>query len=113
MDLRRLPELFCGFQRERGRGPTLYPVACSPQAWAARHAVHAAAGRARPGIRPGRERDPACAIRSLPPFLDEVTLRNLRLKQASVDLKVQRHGTEVSVEILRNQGQVQVSVVFP
>src|SRR6266536_2238875 len=34
MDLRRLPELFCGFQRRRGRGPTLYPVACSPQAWA-------------------------------------------------------------------------------
>jgi glycogen debranching enzyme len=34
MELRRLPELFCGFQRQRGRGPTLYPVACSPQAWA-------------------------------------------------------------------------------
>ena len=34
MDLRRLPELFCGFQRQRNRGPTLYPVACSPQAWA-------------------------------------------------------------------------------
>ena len=34
MDLRRLPELFCGFQRGRGRGPTLYPVACAPQAWA-------------------------------------------------------------------------------
>ena len=34
MDSQRLPELFCGFQRQRGRGPTLYPVACSPQAWA-------------------------------------------------------------------------------
>ena len=34
MDLRRLPELFCGFRREPRRGPTLYPVACSPQAWA-------------------------------------------------------------------------------
>lgn len=32
MDLRRLPELFCGFQREKRRGPTLYPVACAPQA---------------------------------------------------------------------------------
>ncbi len=31
----RLPELFCGFHRRRGEGPTLYPVACSPQAWAA------------------------------------------------------------------------------
>src|SRR5690606_17822665 len=34
-ELRRLPELFCGFARMRGQGPTLYPVACSPQAWAA------------------------------------------------------------------------------
>ena len=34
MDLRRLPELFCGFRRETRRGPTLYPVACAPQAWA-------------------------------------------------------------------------------
>ena len=34
MDHRRLPELFCGFQRQRGHGPTLYPVACAPQAWA-------------------------------------------------------------------------------
>ncbi|MBV9080467.1 MAG: amylo-alpha-1,6-glucosidase, partial [Elusimicrobia bacterium] len=33
LDTQRLPELFCGFQRRRGRGPTLYPVACSPQAW--------------------------------------------------------------------------------
>jgi glycogen debranching enzyme len=35
LDLHRLPELFCGFSRYTGRGPTLYPMACSPQAWAA------------------------------------------------------------------------------
>src|SRR5690606_28491722 len=35
MDLHRLPELFCGFERRHaGESPTLYPVACSPQAWA-------------------------------------------------------------------------------
>src|SRR3712207_6128009 len=33
-ELRRLPELFCGFSRRPHRGPTPYPVACSPQAWA-------------------------------------------------------------------------------
>ena len=31
----RLPELFCGFDREEGRSYVRYPVACSPQAWAA------------------------------------------------------------------------------
>ena len=35
MELRRLPELFCGMRRQRDKGPILYPVACSPQAWAA------------------------------------------------------------------------------
>ena len=35
VDLHRLPELFCGFPRRPGEGPTLYPVACAPQAWAA------------------------------------------------------------------------------
>ena len=33
-DLHRLPELFCGFPRRPGESPTLYPVACAPQAWA-------------------------------------------------------------------------------
>ena len=36
----RLPELFCGFRRRPGEGPTLYPVACSPQAWAAGVVFH-------------------------------------------------------------------------
>ena len=35
VELHRLPELFCGFPRRPGEGPTLYPIACAPQAWAA------------------------------------------------------------------------------
>lgn len=31
----RVPELFCGFPRVPDHGPTAYPVACAPQAWAA------------------------------------------------------------------------------
>ncbi|HZN31539.1 MAG TPA: amylo-alpha-1,6-glucosidase, partial [Xanthobacteraceae bacterium] len=81
MDMRRLPELFCGFQRGRGRGPTLYPVACAPQAWAS--ATPFSLLEASLGL----EFDPiANEIRlrnpRLPEFLDEVVLRNLRLKQA-------------------------------
>src|SRR5258706_3734286 len=34
MDLRRLPELFCGFRRGKTRRPTLYSGALSPPAWA-------------------------------------------------------------------------------
>ncbi len=111
MDMRRLPELFCGFQRGRGRGPTLYPVACSPQAWAS--ATPFTLLEASLGL----EFDPAAGeIRlinpRLPAFLDEVVLRNLQLNQSSVDINLRRHGSEVSLEILRRRGQAQVSVVF-
>jgi len=111
MDLRRLPELFCGFQRARGRGPTLYPVACSPQAWASAtpfSLIEAALGlEFDTGAGEIRLRNPR-----LPKFLDEVVLRDLQLGQASVDLKVHRHGDEVSVELLQTSGKIQVSVAF-
>jgi glycogen debranching enzyme len=110
MDLRRLPELYCGFQRQRGRGPTLYPVACSPQAWAGATPfalLEASLGlEFDPGKSEIRLRNPR-----LPSFLDEVTLRNLRLGPACVDLRVRRHKEVVSLDILRTWGNIQVSVV--
>ena len=111
MDLRRLPELFCGFQRERRRGPTLYPVACAPQAWASAtpfSLIQALLGLGfDPAIGAVTLRNP-----SLPGFLDEVTIRNLRLGDAVTDLRVHRHGDEVSVEPSGKRGGLQVSVVF-
>lgn len=111
MDLRRLPELFCGFRREKGRGPTLYPVACAPQAWASATPftlLEAALGLefdARRGeIRLQNPR--------LPAFLDEVILRQLRLGSSSVDLRVRRHGDDVSLEVMGTRGQIQVSIVL-
>ncbi len=111
MDLRRLPELFCGFRRERGRGPTLYPVACAPQAWAsatpftlleAALGLEFDVGRGEIRLRHPR----------LPPFLNEVVLRELQLGPSSVDLRVSRHGDEVALEVLRTRGRIQVSIVL-
>jgi glycogen debranching enzyme len=111
MDLRRLPELFCGFQRERRRGPTLYPVACAPQAWASAtpfSLIQACLGLE---FEPGKNeiilRNPC-----LPAFLDHIVIRNLRLGESVSDLKVHRHRDDVSVELVRKRGNVQVSVVF-
>jgi len=111
MDLRRLPELFCGFQREKRRGPTLYPVACAPQAWASATPftlLEASLGlefdAARGEI---RLRNPR-----LPAFLNEVVLRDLQLGPSSVDLRVRRHGEDVSLEVLRTRGRIQVSIVL-
>jgi glycogen debranching enzyme len=110
MDLRRLPELFCGFQRQHGRGPTLYPVACSPQAWASGtpfSLVEAALGlEFEPRGHEIRLRDPR-----LPSFLDDVTLRNLQLGPATVDIRIRKQNDDVSLEILRTRGRVQVSII--
>jgi glycogen debranching enzyme len=111
MDLRRLPELFCGFRREKGRGPTLYPVACAPQAWASATPftlLEAALGLefdARRGEI--RLRNPR-----LPAFLNEVILRELKLGPSSVDLRVRRHGDDVALEVLGTRGRIQVSIVL-
>ena len=111
MDLRRLPELFCGFQRERRRGPTLYPVACAPQAWASATPftlLEAALGlEFDVGHGEIRLRNPR-----LPAFLNEVILRELQLGASSVDLCVRRHEDDVSLEVLRTRGQIQVSIVL-
>jgi len=111
MDLRRLPELFCGFRREKRRGPTLYPVACAPQAWASATPftlLEAALGlEFDAGRGEIRLRNP-----SLPAFLNEVVLRDLRLGPSSVDLRVSRHGDQVSLEVLRTRGRIQVSIVL-
>ena len=111
MDQRRLPELFCGFTRQRGHGPTLYPVACSPQAWAS--ATPFTLLEASLGL----EFDPAkgeIRLRNprLPEFLDEVVLRDLRLGSSSVDLRVRRHGDTVSLDTPRISGDIRVSIVF-
>jgi glycogen debranching enzyme len=111
MDLRRLPELFCGFQRRRSRGPTLYPVACSPQAWASATPftlLEASLGlEFDPQNHEIRLRNP-----QLPEFIDEVLLRNLQLGKATVDLAVRRSNDKVALDIQRSQGKIQVSVVL-
>jgi hypothetical protein len=47
----------------------------------------------------------------LPQFLDEVILRNLQVGGSAVDLKVSRHGEEVSLAVLRTRGPIQASVI--
>jgi glycogen debranching enzyme len=111
MDLRRLPELYCGFQRGRERGPTLYPVACSPQAWAAGTPLLLLQSSLGLEFNPDNNEILLRKPR-LPSFLDEVTLHNLRLGKSSVDLMLRRHGNDVSLQVLRNEGRIMVAAVY-
>jgi glycogen debranching enzyme len=107
VDLYRLPELFCGFRRRAGEGPTRYPVACSPQAWSAAAVFLVLQACLGLSVRA----QPATVIFTaprLPIFLREVEIRNLRVGSGVVDVRLNREGREVRLEVPRRDGDVEV-----
>ena len=111
MHLRRLPELFCGFERRRGKAPTLYPVACAPQAWAA--CTPFALLQACLGLEVDaagesvRLRQPR-----LPAFLDWLAVRRLCVGESRLDLVLRRHDSSVAVNLLSREGPADVEVML-
>jgi glycogen debranching enzyme len=109
MDLRRLPELFCGTQRHRGKGPILYPVACAPQAWAA--AAVFGLLQACLGLEiDAEQRLVRLRHPRLPTSLESVSIRNLPIGNARLDLLLRRHDEDVAVNILKRDGDAGVEV---
>jgi len=109
-DLHRLPELFCGFPRREGAGPTLYPVACSPQAWAA--AAPFAILQACLGLELRGGGTQVCLhAPRLPGFIDWLRVERLGAPGRSCDLLLQRHERSVGVEVLRKDPAVSVTVM--
>jgi glycogen debranching enzyme len=111
MDLRRLPELYCGFGRAPGKSPTFYPVACSPQAWAS------AAPFALLQACLGLEIDFAANTvffrqPRLPAFLDEVKIRSLEIGDSRLDILLRRDGSDVSVNVPHRVGDARVEVTL-
>ena len=109
LELHRLPELFCGFSRRSGEGPTLYPVACSPQTWSS-VAVFLLLQSCL-GLR--IDAPHACLTFSqpvLPPFLEHIEIKNLRVGGATVDLSLEGHAKDVGINILRREGRVEIVV---
>ncbi|HYU34124.1 MAG TPA: glycogen debranching N-terminal domain-containing protein [Thermoanaerobaculia bacterium] len=110
MDLQRMPELFCGFHRRPHEGPTRYPVACSPQAWSA-GAVFLLLQACL-----GLEIDaPRRQIRfshpELPPCLERIELRDVRVAGATADLQIRRYPRDVAVSVDRKEGELEVLVM--
>jgi glycogen debranching enzyme len=110
MDLRRLPELFCGFPRQRNSAPTTYPVACVPQAWATAAPLSL--------IQSVLGLDFDVKLRRItfhqpvmPEFVEEIRLLNLGDGEASADVVLQRRGLEVAVHLLSRRGNIQVLTV--
>ena len=106
-NLNRFPELVCGFDRRANQGPTLYPVACSPQAWSA--ACIFSLLQSCLGLRihvPQRRIDFDRPY--LPEFLSSVTIRNLEVADVVVDFAAIRYESDVSIEVLKRTGDIRI-----
>ncbi|MDQ3937509.1 MAG: amylo-alpha-1,6-glucosidase, partial [Chloroflexota bacterium] len=104
----RLPELFCGFDRASSPLPVPYPVACSPQAWAAASLYQFVTATL--GMRPDAlERRLELVSPTLPEWLPDLRIHNLRVGEAVVDLAFSNDGS-IAVEVLRRNGELAVDV---
>ncbi len=108
VDLHRLPELFCGINRRQGEGPTLYPVACSPQAWAAGSIFLVL--QACLGISvDDKNRRISLEQPFLPDGIPQLWIKDLRCADSSVDLFLERQNNFVRVETIENNGEIEIA----
>jgi glycogen debranching enzyme len=110
MDSNRLPELFCGFHKRPGvEGPTLYPVACSPQAWAAGAAYllfNSCLGL--------EFADNASTLRLsapyLPATLKKIKLTGLQVGSSLFDILIRHVSSRIAVEVLNGSKNLRIEV---
>jgi len=106
-DYLRLPELFCGFTRRTPNRPVSYPVACSPQAWAAGSPFLLL--QAMLGIS-ARAHENLLTVNKphLPTWLNTVEVRNLSVGSSRISLVFRREGEITSFSLLNREGDVRV-----
>jgi len=105
----RLPELFCGFDRDALGMPVVHPVSCAPQAWAAAAALRLVTTML--GLVPHAPAGELEIVRPvLPAGLGRVLVRDLPVGAARVDLLFHRWRGTTSAEVLRRSGNVRVTV---
>ncbi|HEX6231345.1 MAG TPA: amylo-alpha-1,6-glucosidase [Actinomycetota bacterium] len=106
-DYLRLPELFCGFTRRTPNRPVSYPIACSPQAWAAGspylmlQAILGISARAHRNLLTVNQPQ-------LPTWLNTVEVRNLAVGDSRISLVFRREGEITSFSLLQRDGSVRV-----
>ncbi|HET9724198.1 MAG TPA: amylo-alpha-1,6-glucosidase [Actinomycetota bacterium] len=106
-DYMRLPELFCGFTRRTPNRPVSYPIACSPQAWAAGspflmlQAMLGISARAHMNLLTVNKPH-------LPTWLNTVEVRNLVVGGSRISLLFRREGEITSFSVLSREGDVRV-----
>jgi glycogen debranching enzyme len=110
VELRRLPELFCGLKRRPTEGPTLYPVACSPQAWASAAPFLILEGCL--GITVQADRGRITFDRPfLPEGIPQLSIRGLRCGKVAADLLLERRNDSVLVHFENKQENIEIVTI--
>ncbi|HYF68020.1 MAG TPA: amylo-alpha-1,6-glucosidase [Ohtaekwangia sp.] len=109
IDLKRMPELFCGFPWRPGEAPTSYPVACIPQAWSVASVFLLLQSCLQLTIDAPNKKlvfnDP-----HLPEYLDRVVVKNLQVPDGAFELEFNRHVWDVGIHTLSKPDDWQVVV---
>lgn len=110
MEQHRLPELFCGFHRRKNEGPTRYPVACSPQAWAIGTVFMMLQACVGLSVHPA---DNKIIFRHsrLPQFIEWIRFKNLRIGSSGIDILLRREGRDVSFVVENKDDELEVVVI--
>jgi glycogen debranching enzyme len=110
VELRRLPELFCGLKRRSTEGPTLYPVACSPQSWAAASPFLILEGCL--GISVQADRGRIVFDRPfLPEGIPQLSIRGLGCGKMAADLLLERRNDSVLVHLENKQDGIEIVTI--
>lgn len=109
VELQRLPELFCGVDRRPGQGPTLYPVACSPQAWAS-GAVFMLLQSCLGITVDAKKRSVIFDRPYLPQGIPQLSIRDLHTEDSRVSLFLERDSGPVRIQVVEKHGEVDVVV---
>jgi glycogen debranching enzyme len=105
----RLPELFGGFARENDGGPTSYPIACQPQAWAAAAIPYLVTTIL--GLEPEAFKNRLRVVRPiLPENTNRVSIQGLRVGSASVDLLFEGDGNKITAHVQKLRGNLEIVV---
>ena len=99
--LHQLPELWAGMQRDGANFPVQYLGANVPQAWAAGSVFTLV--QAMLGLRPDAPAGKLYVDPQLPDWLPDLTLRDLRVGEAVLDVAFRRDGDATRWEVLRGE----------
>ncbi|MCU7551775.1 amylo-alpha-1,6-glucosidase [Chitinophagaceae bacterium LB-8] len=102
IDLQRLPELFCGFERRQGEGPTAYPVACSPQAWSVAAVYLLLKTCLRLEI-DATKKEMYFHHPIMPAFLDTISINNLVIGDTRIMIDLNRYKNDVGINVLEKE----------